>query len=400
MDFEAKTIDEELTELVDTYDSFIAPKRLFRNNNNKLYLIFKSIGAGFSKIRDVVLGLKYRFDPRYCSDDDLESMMLITGEKRIGGKASMLRVLLMNTELEESRTLTAGVYSYVSTDGSEFRFTLSEDATIAPQGFEVILFASVETGAYPVSDNANAGITRSDGGKIDSAFQFQTLDNSASLGRVEESMLEVRERILSDTLRRDSLKELQTAIKSIPSIFECNLVLNPDTELRDIGEGITLEPKELLIVITGMPDETFAQTVLSGIIYKTHKITFDMVVWYYNDLFVDGRYPVYYKFHDKTYFYLTISYRFDRSKLKKEQVDAGLSLIFNKYKVMTSHVDEITEALLYKDVENSGLAGVVIRKIWIQAMENGSLVSVAGVDIPKMYLPELVSITYIAEEDV
>ncbi len=400
MAFEAKSIDEENTGICDTYDSLITPRRIFRNNNNKFYLMFKSIAAGFSKLRDVVLALKYRFDPRYCEEDDLESAMLITGEKRIPGKSSMLRIIVTNTSTAEQKVLVRGVYVFKSSDGAEFRYTVQEDTIIAPLGFEVLLFTSVLEGSFPVVGEASASVSRADAVPISNAFNWETLDNAQSLGRSMESMFDVRKRILTDTTRQDSLKEMETAIKALPSIFECNLIFNPESTSVALDDGTLLLPKELLVVITGAPSPELAATVLAKEIYKTHMVTYENTVWYYNNLFLGGRYPVHYRFHDRKPFYLTINYRYDRQKLSKEQVEAAYSQILNKYKVMTNHIDEITEPLLYREFENSSVAGATLKKIYIQVEEDGSLVSVAQVDIPKLYIPELISINYISEEAV
>ena len=398
--FEAKTIDEELAGLVDEYDRFIAPRRIWRNNNNKLYLVFRAIAAGFSKIRDIVLASKYRFDPRYCSNDDLESAMLITGETRIDGKASIVRIICANST-GASATLIAGEYTFTSSDGQPFLFTVPQSIQIAGGNFEVMLFASRDKGAWPVDSETGASVTRVDNAPIDGAFVWETLENSASLGRPEESYADIRARILNDTTRQDSIRELELAISALPSIYLCNLIFNPSPDEQAVLEdGTVLEPKTLLILITGTPSPDMAALVMSHTIYKTHMVEADNVMNYVNPIFVGGFYPVYYAYHRQKQFYMTINYAYDPDKMRTEDIEATINTTYNRYKVMTQHLDEINEPLLYADIADHGIPGVRIKKIYIQEMTNGELASVAQVAIPRLALPQLVDINYVAEKEV
>ena len=398
MALEAKTIDEETTGLCDSFDADISPKTIWRNNNNKLYLIFKSIGAGFSKVRDAVLALKYRFDPRYCTEDDLESTMLITGTKRISGKASMVRMICYNTDLADSYTLPAGTYQYTSTDGIVFSYELTDDTPVAPQGFVVMVLASAENGAFPVSGETNAVVAIEEGYTIPPAFSFEALDNASSLGRAQESLYELRNRLLTDTNRQDSLKELEAAINALPTIYGCNLLFNPTEEDVTLEDGSVLAPYELLIMITGSATEELAKLVLEHEIYKTHMATAEQVVWYENDLFLGGKYPVYYATHAKRRFWLTIYYDYDSSLKTDIQVEAAFNELLAKYKVMTEHVDAITEPMLYEALQNHGIDGVKLLKVYIQDMQDGQLVSVPYIQVPRLMVPELADVAFVTEE--
>lgn len=398
MALEVKTIDEETTSLCDSFDAEIAPKSIWRNNNNKLYLVLKSIGAGFSKIRDVVLSLKYRFDPRYCAEDDLESTMLITGTKRISGKASMLRMICYNNDLSQSYTLPAGTYEYTSVDGDIFTYELQDDTAVAPQAFVIMVLASEKQGSFPVSGETNASVVVREGSAIPSAFSFEALDNSSTLGRAEETLFEARNRILTDTTRHDSLKELEAEINALPTIYGCNLIFNPTEEDVTLDDGSVLSPYELLIILTGSPTAELAKLVLAHEIYRTHMTTAEQVVWYENELFVNGRFPVYYMTHAKRRFWLTIYYDYDSGLKTDEQVEAAFNALLAKYKVMTEHVDSITEPMLYETLQGHGIAGVTLLKVYLQDMQNGELVTVPYIQIPKLMVPELQDIAFVTEE--
>lgn len=400
MAFSIKSIDEEVAGIVDSYDGMIAPKTVWRNNNNKLYLTLKSIGAGFSKIRDVVLALKYRFDPRYCDDDDLASAMFITGEKTIPGKASMLRVIVTNTSIEEDGILFPGKYVYTSAEGQPFSFTAPENIVVPPQGFQVLLFSSRDIGAWAVAGELLASVVREDGQAISGDLEFEVFDNSSALGRLAETPFDIRQRILSDASRQDVLYELELAIKALPTIFECTLIFNSDNENTvTIEDGTVLQPKELLVVLTGVPNQDVADLVMSRTFYKTHMNTMEEVIWYYNPLLATGRYPVYFMFHKQRQFYLAINYLYDRQKMTKAGVETAFRRILRKYRFMTQHISEISEPLIYAELQNHGIPGVALRKVFIQIMTNGSLESVARVPIPRLMMPQLVDISFIAEEE-
>jgi hypothetical protein len=392
-----KSIDEITGELADVYDSFIAPKKVWRNNNNKLYLIFRSIAAGQKKLLDSMLALRNRFNPQYCDDADLPGSMLMVGETRIPGKKSILKVVITNGSAEETAVLAAGEYRYASVSGEIFTGALENDVLFAPLAVQAFMLASGHAGAFPVSDIENLKISRSDGKKTDPALSFSCLDNAGSLGREEESLASVRRRILNDSGRQDSIRELELAIKSIASVYECGLMYNAGTEDREY-DGVILAPRELLIIITGVPTDELAAEVARYPIYTTHMVTPDKVVYYYNKLLAGGRYPVYYKFHDKTPFYLFVSYKYSSAYLRKEQVEAQIGAAFAKYKNYLTHIDAVLEPMLYEDLAQVNIPAFSVIKIYIQVMQDGELVSVPSVEVPLTRLPELQSITYYAED--
>jgi hypothetical protein len=127
-------------------------------------------------------------------------------------------------------------------------------------------------------------------------------------------------------------------------------------------------------------------------------VTPEMVVYHYDDLLAGGRYPVYYKFHDKTPFYLFVSYRYNSAYLTKERVEAEINAVFAKYKNCLTHIDAVTEPMLYNDTTSLNIPGFSVIKIYIQTEQDGELVSVPSVELSKTRLPELQSITYYSED--
>ena len=93
---ELKTFDTILTELCDNFDALISPKKILRSNTNIIYLLFKAIAKGFEVINNTCVILSNKFDPLYCSDDDLTSSASIVGTERHKGSATGLHITITN----------------------------------------------------------------------------------------------------------------------------------------------------------------------------------------------------------------------------------------------------------------------------------------------------------------
>jgi hypothetical protein len=390
MALKAKSIDEETTELADVYDGLIAPKKLWRGHNNKLYLILRAYAAGKVGLNDVALALRSRFDPLYCDDFDLYSTAKLVGTDFKKGTGSLLRITIFNKDTEEQKTLAAGIYSYQSTTGEVFSFEVADDYVFDPEETKVVFAISRSKGSYEVGANADIKLYRSDSKGIDGAFVFSCEDNSGYLGYLDEDAFSFRTRILNDADRQDHIKELELAICNLPSIFECNLTFNGKTEPIDY-DGITLQAKELLVTITGVPTSEIARLVVEEVCYATHRINDEQVVYYENPLYVDGKYPVYFKYHDKTNFSLSIIYQYDSTKLKTVQVEDAIAALFKPYTQMVTHIDAFSEETVYKVLSSLNMPNVQILDANV-LNSNGE--EVPYIRIPATRLPHLTGIVF------
>jgi hypothetical protein len=373
-----KSIDEETTALADVYDGLIAPKKLMRNHNNKLYLLLRAYAAGKVGLNDVALALRNRFNPLYCDDLDLHSTAKMVGTDYKQGTGSLLRITVLNKDEEEQKTFVAGTYRYQSPTGEIFSFDYPNDYAFDPQEEKIISAISQDKGSFPVGHNNNIKLFRSDGTGINGAFAFSCEDNSSQLGYVDEDDFAFRLRILNDGNRQDHLKELELKIRNLPNIFECNLKLN-DTITPQDYDGITLAPRELLVTITGVPTKGIAELVAEDVIYATHKINDEQVVYYENPLYVSGKYPVYFKYHDKTNFSLAISYQYDNTKLKSTQVEDAISTLFKPFTQMVTHLDVFSEKDAYNVMVNLNLPNVEVL--------DANIVNDAGEEVPYVRIP-------------
>jgi len=394
MALRAKSIDEETAELADVYDSLIKPKKLFRSHNNKLYLVLRAYAAGKVGLADAALALHNRFDPLYCEDLDLYSTAKIVGTEFKHGTGSILRITVFNKNINESKILAAGTYNYLSVSGMVFAFQLPNDWEFDPEETRVVMAISREKGSFPVGDVASIKLFRSDNDSIDSVFLFSCENNISQLGYPDETPFDFRTRILNDANRQDHIRELELKIRNLPNIFECNIVINDDIMPQEY-DGLMLAPKELLITITGAPTDEIANLVCEHVIYDTHQVDPGDVVYYYNELLLNGRRPVYFRYHDTTDFSLAITYQYDADKLKTTQVEDAINGLFRPYTRMVTHQSEIAEQDVYKLLNNLNLPNV---KILNADIIDSDSEQVSFMRVPKTKLPHLTGITFTAVE--
>jgi len=394
MALRVKSIDEETSELADVYDGLMQPKKLFRSHNNKLYLALRAYAAGKVGLTDAALALHNRFDPLYCEDADLYSTAKMVGTEYKRGTGSILRITVFNKNIGESKILAAGIYNYLSASGMVFAFQLPNDWEFNPEETKVVMAISREKGSFPVDDIASIKLFRSDSGSIDSAFLFSCESNNGQLGYPDETPFDFRTRILNDANRQDHIRELELKIRNLPNIFECNIVINDDVSPQEY-DGLTLAPKELLITITGVPTDEIANLVCEHVVYDTHQVDPGDVVYYCNELLLNGRRPVYFRYHDTTDFSLAITYQYDADKLKTTQVEDAINGLFRPYTRMVTHQSEIAEKDIYKLLDKLNLPNV---KILNADIVNSDSEQVPFVRVPKTKLPRLTGIVFTAVE--
>jgi hypothetical protein len=386
----SKSIDEETTALAEVYDGLIAPKKIWRNNNNKLYLILRAYAAGKVGLNDAALALHSRFDPLYCDDTDLYSTAKLVGTDFKQGAGSLLSITIRNKDTEEPKVFAAGVYHYQSATGMVFSFETANDYSFNPAETRVVSAISQLKGSYEVDHNGGIKLYRSDSASIDGAFVFSCDSNAGQLGYLDEDAFAFRTRILSDADRQDHIKELELAIRNLPNIFECNLKFNGGTEPVEY-DGLTLRPRELLIMITGSPTSKIAELVVEEVCYATHKVSDEMVVYYENPLYVNGKYPVYFKYHDTTDFSLSITYQYDSTKLKPAQIEEAINALFKPYTQMVTHIDMFGEEAAYKTLSGLNLPNVTI--LDVDVLSSDGTVG-PYIRIPATRLPHLTGIAF------
>ena len=287
---ELKTFDTILTQICDTYDSLISPRKIARSNNNIIYLIFKAISKGYEtiNINNVCVVLSRKFDPEKCSDEDLVSVAKLVGTEKLSGSASGLRITVTNKSALEIQLLK-GTYTYALDEDTIFEFEVINDTQVLNDSPITYIAMSQKVGSFPVTEQSS--ITVESTVAIDSNLSFSCEDNSAILGIPDESNFDFRNRILTNTSRQSIIEELQVKIRNLPYIFDCKIRYN-NTASSIIEDDVTIKPYTIAIFYSGEAKQEIAQIVASSVMLQTATSDTSIALIYNNDVFVDGTFAV------------------------------------------------------------------------------------------------------------
>lgn len=381
------TFDEILTKMCDTFDELIMPETIARSNTNIVYLILKAIAKGYEIINNVCVTLSHKFDPANCSSEDLESVSSLVGTERLSGSATGLEIIAKNTA-EESVTLYAGMYSYTLDDDTSFIFEVITDTVLGAGDTITFLAMSESIGTYPVTAQAEIEV-KYVGGDINTNIKFSCSDNSSLLGVPRETDLAFRERILSDTTRQDTIKELEIKLKNLPYLFDAKVVFNNTSNSRTVA-GYTLPPFTMLIFYSGSPRTEIAEVVASSNIYPTLSTPQAIELRYVNSIFIDGYYPVYITEFVKLNYSIQVNYSIDTTYISSEKAQAEIrAFLYSNFRGQI-HKDYIKEEDIYSKLKELSIAGVEILNI--DLYQNDS--QVPYIAVPPSDIPYLNTVTF------
>lgn len=383
---ELKTFDTILTTICDNFDSLIAPRTIARSNTNIIYLIFKAAAKGYEIINNVCVVLSNKFDPLYCSDDDLISSASIVGTERHKGSATGLHITVTNNGAV-SVTLLAGLYTYALDDDTKFEFEVMENTVIASGSHISFIAMSEKIGRYPVT--AQTTITVTSEQTVSSDLVFSCTDNAALLGISEETDLEFRERINSKTDRQNSMVELESEIRNLPYIFDCKVKFNPTN--TEIGyDGYMIPAYTLAIFYSGEVKKEIAEKVCEKIICPTLQTADSVEVFYENDVFVGGKHGVNLIPFAKTQYAVELIYKINKTYVNEYDIQKEIrTVLFNTF-VSEKHVDYIKEDDFYSAIEALGITGIEL--LGVNLKYNNS--NVNYIEIPSSRIPELTNVIF------
>ena len=383
---EIKTFDTILKTICDSFDSLIAPRTIARTNTNIIYLIFKAAAKGYEIINNVCVVLSNKFDPLYCSDDDLTSSARIVGTERHKGSATGLHITITNNG-SVSVTLLAGLYTYALDDDTKFEFEVMENTVIASGSHISFIAMSEKIGRYPVT--AQTTITVTSEQTVSSDLVFSCTDNAALLGLFEETDLEFRERINSETDRQNSMVELESEIRNLPYIFDCKVKFNPLNEEIEY-DGYTIPAYTLAIFYSGEVKKEIAEKVCEKIICPTLQTEDSVEVFYENDIFIGGKYGVHLIPFAKTQYAVELTYRINRTYANEYDIRREIrTVLFNTF-TSEKHVDYIKEDDFYNAIEALGITGIEL--LGVNLKYNNS--NVSYIEIPSSRIPELTNVIF------
>lgn len=386
---EIKTFDTILNELCDVFDSLITPKKIARTNANIIYLLFKALAKGFEIINNVCVVLSYKFDPRNCDSSDLESSASLVGTERYKGSGSGLKITITNNG-ETPCTLLQGIYNYKFNDDITFSFEILEEIEIRQGSYITVIAMSENIGRFPVTTQTDIEITSEQ--DINSDLVFSCADNSALLGTLPETDLELRERILTRVDRQNSFVELETVIKNLPYIFDCQIKYNNGFSSVTYDD-IVIPPQTALICYSGAIKEELANKVCEHILCPTVQTEDSKEVKFYSDVFVNGFYPVYFTPFKKTQYQVEVTLKIEGVFVNFYEITKEIrTTLFNTF-ISEVHTDYVKEEELYNAIKALNLTGVNI--LGLNLIYNGEKVSF--IEVPLTRIPELTDVTFIQE---
>lgn len=386
------TYNEALSQLCDSFDEAIAPRKLGRSNANVIYLLFKAFAKAWEVINNLCVALNNKFDPVNCTDGELTSLASIVGTEMLEGSASGLLVNAVNNSSEEA-VLPAGEYSYALDENTAFKMSLAAPRAIAGAQSVQFTFLSTERGAFIVTAQTDIQVSAVDAEgealELPEGVSFSNANNATLQGYPDETVLEFRRRVLDDTDRQDIISELRTAIKNLPFVFDCDIKFN--NTMMDIEyDGHTIPPFYMLIVLSGEARDEIARVVAEKSVYPTVRTDENLYVEYENPVFAGGRYRVYLAKYREMDFGVTVTYRADDNFILASQAERQIrSGLFNAING-NRHVDVITENDIFEMVRALNITGVKVLGVDINNPADGS--NGNYIEFPKTRLPHLTEV--------
>ena len=388
---EIKTFDTILTGMCDAFDSLISPRSIARTNKNIVYLLFKAIAKGFEVINNICVILSNKFDPENCSEEDLLSVASIVGTELYEGSASGLHIIITNNN-SEAVTLLQGEYYYSLDDDTSFMFEVNEEVSIEAGSYIDVIAMSEEIGSYPVTQQSSIDITSEQ--DIPDGFAFSCTDNSSLLGTSAETNLEFRKRILEQTDRQNTLVELETALKNLPYLFDCKLKFN-DTYDDIEFDGYTIPPYSMIIFYSGSPRNEIAEKIAEYSIFPTVQTEDSKPVYFYDEVFTDGKYTAYINPFKKTNFSVNVQYKINNTFISDYDAKASIRTALTNAYVSEVHEDYVKEDDIYNIITDLNLSGIEILNVNLIVDGN----AVDYVEVPRSRIPQLDEVTFTKVED-
>jgi hypothetical protein len=373
--------------MCDYFDTLISPRTIARTNTNIIYLILKAISKGYEIINNVCVTLSNKFDPENCSVEDLDSVASLVGTERLQGSDSGLHILVNNTK-DEALTLPAGTYTYVQSDDVSFSFDVLTDTEIEAQSYATFIAMSDKIGQFPVTEQSEISVDTEE--TVPDGIKFSCTDNENLQGKLPETDIEFRKRILEGYDGQDAMVELEFALRNLPYLFDCRVRFN-NTSGNQTYDGITVPPYHAIIFFSGEAKEEIADIIARKILFPTVQTYDSVTLEYHNDILLSGVQEYHIIPFRSLNFGIEVSYKINEQYITnssaKEEMTKALNLAF----ISESHdSDFITENDVYAVLNGLSVAGLTV--LDVNLMQDGN--EVPYINIPISRIPKLTGITY------
>ena len=384
---EIKTLDTILTGICDAFDALISPRKISRTNTNIIYLIFKAVAKGFEVINNVCVVLSNKFDPATCSEEDLESVASLVGTERLQGSATGLHVLVTNTK-EVTLTLPAGTYTYKQNDDVSFSFDVLSDTEIPAQGYVTFIAMSDKIGQFPVTEQSELPVETEE--MVPDGIKFSCTANTNLQGRLPETDLEFRKRILEGYDGQDSMVELEYKLRNLPYLFDCRVRFNNTTNDL-IYDGITVPPFHAVIFFSGEPKEEIADIIAGKMLFPTVQTNDSVTLEYHNEVLLSGVQEYHIIPFRNLEFSIEVSYKVNDQYLSDSSAREAMQKVLNLAFISEAHTsDYITENDVYGVLDSLMLAGLTVLDVNLKV----SGVAQPYIDVPISRIPKLTAVEF------
>ena len=385
---EIKTFDTILTGICDAFDALISPRKISRTNTNIIYLIFKAVAKGFEVINNVCVVLSNKFDPATCSEEDLESVASLVGTERLQGSATGLHVLVTNTK-EVTLTLHAGTYTYKQSDDVSFSFDVLSDTEIPAQGYVTFIAMSDKIGQFPVTEQSELPVETEE--TVPDGIKFSCTVNTNLQGRLPETDLEFRKRILEGYDGQDSMVELEYKLRNLPYLFDCRVRFN-NSDSTQTYEGIEVPPYNAVIFYSGEIKNEIANVIASKILCPTVQTQDSVKITYRSDTLLSGEQDYYLIPFRKLEFGIEVTYKVNLEYLANDTAQSEMRKALNLAFISEAHdMDYIKESYIYEVLNGLNLAGLDILDV---NLSTGGA-TVPYITVPVSKVPQLTSVSFI-----
>ena len=384
---EIKTFDTILTGLCDSFDELISPKKITRTNTNIIYLMFKAVAKGFEVINNVCVVLSNKFDPATCSEEDLESVASLVGTERLQGSATGLHIVVSNTK-DVSLTLPSGTYTYKQSDDVSFSFDVLTDTVITAQSYVTFIAMSDKIGRFPVTEQSEISVDTEE--TVPDGIKFSCTDNENLQGKLPETVIEFRKRILEGYEGQDAMVELELSLRNLPYLFDCRVRFNNTSE-NQTYDGITVPPYHAVIFFSGEAKEEIADIIARKMLFPTVQTNDSVTLEYHNDVLLSGVQEYYIVPFRALEFGIAVSYKVNEQYIMDASAKEAMTKALNLAFISESHdSDFITENDVYAVLNGLSLAGLTV--LDANLVHGGN--EVPYINVPISRIPKLTGITY------
>ncbi len=212
--------------------------------SNIIWLILLAVGAIAAVFDQALSAAKNSFNIASCDDAQILNLLPIAGTSLIPGSYSTLNVIVTATS---GGTLTVPSGSHVIVSGISNRF-LTQSTITVPAGTSVTTPTVCDTiGAISVVSGQVSGF-------VESFSNFGSVINTvpAVLGSPQETVAQVRTRLLNGNTLSNNINGLITALKELPGVINAAAYFNISPTLTLTLSGvITLNPRTVYMVVNG-----------------------------------------------------------------------------------------------------------------------------------------------------